>query len=98
MNNIAIDVVKSNAIQSEYDNRHHIKVAMPADAFDDDTSNNSKKSRKTLMKKMLATPAKLDKYTTPSMTSKAMANVYQNLSPEQKENFLDEIANEIEDK
>ena len=94
MNNIAIDVVKSNNIQSEYDNRHQIKVAMPADAFDDDASNNSKKSRKTLLKKMLAAPPKLDKYTTPSMTSKAMANVYQNLSEEQQENFLDEIANQ----
>lgn len=94
MNNIAIDVVKSNNIQSEYDNRHQIKVAMPADAFDDDTSNNSKKSRKTLLKKMLAAPPKLDKYTTPSMTSKAMANVYQNLSEAQQEDFLDEIANQ----
>lgn len=97
MNNIAVNEVTSNMIQRDYDDKYHIRVALPSDLQDDNSNDNSKKTKKALRKalqKQMQAPPKLDKYTTANMAPKALANVYQNLTNEQKENFLDEIANQ----
>ena len=92
MSNIQIDTtIQDNAIKSNYEVNHKLTpIALPhSDSDHDESSNNSKKSRRFILNNMLKTSPKLkSSYDTNKLTIKEQISLYQSLSNTDKNNFL----------
>ncbi len=92
MSNIQIDTtIQDNAIKSNYDVNHKLTpIALPhSDSDHDESSNNSKKSRRFILNNMQSTSPKLkSSYDTNKLTIKEQISLYQSLSNTDKNNFL----------